>query len=214
MSWDFDGTDDWVGNTTTAPVTALPATIACWFNADVFNQHLINISNSTGNNKFILRLDTAPNIITGGVTDGGTNDIFVTTTALTTNTWNHACITFESTTSRKLYSNGINEGTDTNSRNPSGFTRLHIGSRRDSSNTSAFFNGQIADVGIWNVALSDSEILSLAKGISCSLVRPQSLVFYAPLIRELVDISKNKLALTANGGVVVDASQRHPRIYL
>jgi len=214
MSWNFDGNDDWVGNTTTAPVTALPATIACWFNADVFDNHMINVSNSTGNNKFILRLDSAANVVSGGVTDGGTNDIFVTTTSLTINTWNHACITFESTTSRKLYSNGINEGTDTNSRNPSNFTRLHIGSRRDSSNTSAFFDGQMADVGIWNVALSAPEIFSLARGASCSLVRPQSLVFYAPLIRELLDISKNKLALSIGGSASVDASQRHPRIYL
>lgn len=214
MSWNFDGTDDWVGNASATPITTTPATIACWFNADAFGDHLINISNSSGSDKLVLRTGAAPNIISGGVSDGDVNDIFFTTTALTTGTWNHACITFESTTSRKLFSNGVNEGTDTTSRSISGLTRINIGSRREVSNNSAFFDGRIAEVGVWDVALTDSEVSSLAKGASCSLIRPQSLVFYAPLIRELVDLSKTKLTLNIGGSASVDSSQTHPRIYL
>jgi len=70
-------------------------------------------------------------------------------------------------------------------------------------------NGLIAEVGIWNVALTVAEIASLAKGITCDKVRPQSLVFYAPLVRDLSD-QKGGRAITNNNGATV---ANHPRIY-
>jgi hypothetical protein len=69
--------------------------------------------------------------------------------------------------------------------------------------------GQIAEVGIWSAALTDAEIVSLAKGMTCNLVRPQSLVFYAPLIRNLQDV-KGGLTLTNNNTATVF---NHPRVY-
>ena len=69
--------------------------------------------------------------------------------------------------------------------------------------------GQIAEVGIWNVALTAAEIASLSKGMTCDKVRPESLVFYAPLVRDLID-AKGGLAITNNNGATVAP---HPRIY-
>ena len=66
-----------------------------------------------------------------------------------------------------------------------------------------------AGAGIWNVALTAAEIASLAKGFSPRLIRPQSLAFYAPLIRETLDI-RGGLTLTDSGSTVAD----HPRIIL
>ena len=70
-------------------------------------------------------------------------------------------------------------------------------------------NGLIAEVGIWNVALTAEEIASLADGMTCDKVRPQSLVFYAPLVRDLQD-QKGGLTITNNNGATV---ANHPRIY-
>jgi hypothetical protein len=70
-------------------------------------------------------------------------------------------------------------------------------------------DGQIAEVGIWNAALPAAEIASLAKGMNCAKVRPQNLVFYAPLIRDLND-QKGGLTITNNNGATVAA---HPRVY-
>ena len=70
-------------------------------------------------------------------------------------------------------------------------------------------NGLIAEVGIWNVALTADEIASLADGMTCDKVRPQSLVFYAPLVRELQDV-KGGLTITNNNGATV---ANHPRVY-
>lgn len=72
-----------------------------------------------------------------------------------------------------------------------------------------FFPGIISEVGIWNAALTASEIASLAKGMTCDKVRPQSLVFYAPLVRDLID-QKGGLTITNNNGATV---ANHPRIY-
>ena len=73
----------------------------------------------------------------------------------------------------------------------------------------SYFAGDIAEVGIWNVALTADEIASLAKGTTCDQIRPQSLVFYAPLVRDLIDV-KGGLALTNNNGATVS---NHPRVY-
>ena len=70
-------------------------------------------------------------------------------------------------------------------------------------------DGLIAEVGIWNAALTAAEIASLADGMTCDKVRPQSLVFYAPLVRDLID-QKGGLAITNNNGATVAP---HPRIY-
>jgi hypothetical protein len=70
-------------------------------------------------------------------------------------------------------------------------------------------DGKIAEVGIWSSALTQPEIASLAKGMTCDKVRPQNLVFYAPLVRDLID-QKGGLAITNNNGATV---ANHPRVY-
>ncbi len=72
-----------------------------------------------------------------------------------------------------------------------------------------YMNGLLAEVGIWNVALTAEEIASLAKGMTCDKVRPQSLVFYAPLVRNLQDV-KGGLTITNNNTATV---ADHPRVY-
>jgi len=71
------------------------------------------------------------------------------------------------------------------------------------------FNGTIAEVGIWNSALTQPEIASLAKGMTPDKIRPQSLVFYAALVRDLID-QKGGLTITNQNGATV---ANHPRIY-
>lgn len=73
----------------------------------------------------------------------------------------------------------------------------------------ALFAGLIAEVGIWSVVLSDDEIASLANGVAPIKVRPQSLVFYSPMIRNVQDV-RGGLALTQTGSPTIAA---HPRIY-
>jgi hypothetical protein len=71
------------------------------------------------------------------------------------------------------------------------------------------FNGLMADIGIWNVGLTAAEIASLAKGMACDKVRPQSLVFYAPLARDLIDVRGGRTITNNNTATVAN----HTRIY-
>ena len=89
-----------------------------------------------------------------------------------------------------------------------GLNRLNLGARYNTT-LGAYFNGSIADVGIWNEALTANEITSLSKGFPCRLVRPSALVFYSRLIRNVMDI-RNGVALSELGtGTTVSD---HPRI--
>ena len=71
------------------------------------------------------------------------------------------------------------------------------------------FNGDIANTAIWNTHLSEQELKALSNGFAPEMIRPQSLVFYAPLIRNLID-AKGGRTITNNNGATVAV---HPRIY-
>lgn len=212
MSYDFDGIDDVILNTTTSPVTAVPFTISCWFNADTLSGgNLVNISNTTGGDGFRL-----VSLSTGGIrassvvgTVGSSSD---TTNTISTGTWNHTVGVYASNTSRTAYLNNTAATTNTTSSIPTSISRINIGSRRNSSINDSFFDGKLAELGIWDVVLTTDELTSLYKGVSCSLVRPQNLVFYAPLIRNMNDISKTALSLSNTTGITI--SDLHSRIYL
>lgn len=86
---------------------------------------------------------------------------------------------------------------------------MQIATRTVGGAAGLFFTGRVAEVGIWNVALTAAEIASLADGMTCDKVRPQSLVFYAPLVRDLQDV-RGGLTITNNNAATVAT---HPRVY-
>lgn len=134
------------------------------------------------------------------------NYLSATTSGFTINTWHHVCFVCSSSTSRIIYKDGGSSGTNTSNDTPTSLTRVLIG-----SNTAAdLFDGYISDVAIWSVALDTGEINSLAKGFSAKKIRPQSLEYYAPLVRNLYEYNTNT-ALTNNNAATVTT---HNRIYL
>lgn len=103
----------------------------------------------------------------------------------TTNQWIHVAAVFDSSTNGgKIYVDtveGAYSGSSTTSttQNLNGF--LAVGAFRYSAATVATPTGRIADVGIWNVALTTDEIAALARRWSPQRIRPGSLVPYWPL---------------------------------
>ena len=91
---------------------------------------------------------------------------------------------------------------------PTGLNTIGIGARYVNG-YGGYSNALIAEVGIWNVALTADEVASLAKGMTCDKIRPQSLVFYAPLVRDLQD-TKGGLTITNNNTATIAT---HPRVY-
>jgi hypothetical protein len=184
--------------------------MACWFNAkDVTSTGtLVGIGISSGGG------DARYNLFHAGTVGGDPIRLFCspqsadTTAGYSANTWSHACGVVASLTSRTVYLNGANSATTTGGQTPFTPTQITVGSRFLSS-YGTFANALIAEVGIWNAALTADEIASLADGMTCDKVRPQSLVFYAPLIRDLQDV-RGGLTITNNNTATV---ANHPRVY-
>ena len=189
-------------------IAATPMTIACMCNArsaNTLTQVSVGITSSTQRNQ-VVRLNTNNLRLSA---QGTTLALADTTTTTPVGQWHHVAGVFTSSTSRTPYLEGIAGPTNTvNIGTQSAFSSLLIGARYAPS-LGLYFNGEIAEVGIWNVALTAEEIASLAKGMTCDKIRPQNLVFYAPLVRDLVD-KKGGLAITNNNTATV---ANHPRVY-
>lgn len=133
------------------------------------------------------------------------NNLAQTTTGFTINTWHHVCFVCLSSTSRTIYRDAGSSGISTANATPTNLARLTIG-----SNLVEGFDGYISDAALWSAALDISEITSLSKGFSAKRIRPQSLEYYVPLVRNLYEYSSNT-ALTNNNTATAIT---HNRIYL
>jgi hypothetical protein len=215
MAYEFNGTNQFLNTPTTqAVVSGMPLTMACWFYPNnITEQHtlvtLANQMSDAGGGYFGM---WASGNVSGDpvriATDGAGNTVAATTSGFSASQWNHACGVFSSSTSRTVYLNAANSATNTVSNSPVAPNQgMRIG--RFVNISSFYMNGRIAEVGIWNAALTAAEIASLAKGMTCDKVRPQSLVFYSPLVRDLID-QKGGLTITNNNAATV---ANHPRVY-
>jgi hypothetical protein len=141
-----------------APIT-IAQTISCWFKANSINTGGEDwlVSQYVGGNvgRTILSIQgvgrTVPNLryFIGGAaiySDG----------QIQANTWYHAVATRDSSGVMKLYLNGVQTGGTTTSTNPTPNVDLEIGN--DISITARELEGNIADIRIYNRALSAEEI--------------------------------------------------------
>jgi hypothetical protein len=205
MAYEFNGTNQYL-TVASAPATAAPLTIAAWFRKSGTATKNGIFLRATANNIDVFGFYFGASSSVRGYTQavGGFSD-FAASGSYSTNTWGHACFVEASAASRTIYRNGGNSATNTDSRTPAGINQLEIAHFGGATT----FDGQFAEVGIWNAALTAAEVASLADGMTCDKVRPQSLVFYAPLVRNLQDI-KGGLTITNNNTATVAA---HPRVY-
>jgi hypothetical protein len=209
-----------INNTPILQITGA-ITIACWAKRGTdltSQQHLVAKYESSvakpNQRGYILAISTSGTLISrfsrdgtvaGGVTGRDSSGVISTS-------WSHLATTWIPNQYPNIYINGILDngivsGPSTNTAIHNSTANLTIGA--NSATDNSFYGGDIAEVGIWKVALSADEIASLGDGVTNSLVRPQSLVFYAPLIRDLVD-THGGLSITNNNIATVS---NHPRIY-
>jgi hypothetical protein len=174
--------------------------MACWVNPDntTANHSSLAVSASTGLERWILQLagGISGDPIRAFTQSGGTSATGESASGFTANTWQHAAARFSANNNRRAYRNGVGGTANTTSITPTGVNRTNIGCNYGSGSRAGFHDGEIAEVGIWNVALDDAEIAALASGVRCSLVRPQSLVFYAPIVREAIDLKGESLSVS------------------
>ncbi len=169
---------------TSAPVTAAPCSMSCWFYAnDVTANHtLMSVADSaTNTDAFVLR---AAGVAAGdpvrAIAEAGGSSGVSSTTAYSAATWSQAGAVFASSTSRTAYLNGVAATANTTAITPSSLDRVSIGNL-DWTPRAQYTDGRIAEAAIWDAALTDAEMAMLGKGYCPLFVRPESLVCYWPL---------------------------------
>jgi hypothetical protein len=211
MAYDFVAASNQYLVTSSAPVTGTPLTMACWAVKDTGGptaRCLLSLGNSTdGNVRFNILSNDSFLVLAAVTNSAGTGGSSQTGTPATGTSF-HAAGVFSSSVFRLAYANGVAGTANTNNVTPTGIDRIGIGARVRSG-IDLYHDGLIAEVGIWDAALTAAEIASLAAGVTCDKVRPQSLRFYAPLIRDLQDVRDGLTITNTNSATVAD----HPRVY-
>lgn len=206
MARAFNGTTDRLDNAA-APVTAVPLTLACWFNPTAVTQSdvLIAITDGSSNNTFRLEAGGAVagdpvRAITRAAASQANAD---TSTSISAGSWQHGCAVFSAINARAAYLNGGGKGTNVTSRTPTGINATSLGMEGASFEP---YTGLIAEAAVWDAALTDAEVAILALGVSPLLVRPASLVAYWPLIgRNSPENDRvGTFPLTVTGATVAD----------
>lgn len=193
-------------------VTAYPFTFSAWAYTGATDVGCLlwnGWAASSVNERYTL--DVSPAVKARVVARGGSGTTTVATSAgtVTTNAWNHFCGVFLSASSRTIWLNGANSATNTTTTDPMNASNITVTRVGSFDFAGEDWDNALCMASIWSTDLSESEIVSLAKGFDARRIRPQSLRFSAPLVRNVQDISR-ALALTTNGSPTVSA---HPRVY-
>lgn len=203
-------------------VTAVPISMACWFNTDDLTvlEMLMSVSavpiGPTLTSTFCLYVDgTAAGDPVKAGTQNNTFAAAASSAGPSLNTWGHACGVWSAINARAAYFNGANKGTNNTSLTPNVPTKTDIGCYYTWTTSGVpyrFWSGLIAEAAMWNIALTDAEVAVLATGISPLAVHPANLVAYWPLIGkyspEIDTVGGYGMTLTASAPVVA----AHPRV--
>ena len=170
--------------TASTPVTAAPFTMAMWFyySSEITSQEFAYIGDRDVATHYWVLSARSGRELRFTARAGGANNL-TTTDTFTLNTWNHACAVERSSTDRSVFLNGGGEITSSTSIVPATVDAVGLGARTVDT-PSQFFDGRIAEVGIWNIGLAEFDVKRLAQGYSPPLVRPEHLVSYWSLRTE------------------------------
>jgi hypothetical protein len=209
MSRSFNGSDQYFLVTST-PVTAYPMTLAAWVRraATGITDRIMGVM--SGADSGVMLDLTSGNVARAR---SATTSAFSSATGATTiaaETWVHCCGVFASDSSRVIYLNGVSDGTSTVSRAITGVNRIIIGVYYVASALSGHFAGQLADVVVFNRALSAAEVAQLYRWGPMSLPR-NGLVFWTRMTEagDLRDLVGGRILTPYNSPGV---SPLHPRV--
>jgi len=214
----LNGSTEWA-ESSTVEITAAPLTICAWAKAtsSTVNGQVATISKNHASEQgwFSLNFRGADvgDPVAADTWDWTTLGRATTTTGYTAGTWHHACAVFYSTSSRAVFIDGGSKGTESSTSTPSGLNRTSLGTLHVASGRGAAFGGDLAEVGFWNVALTDDEVAELAKGYHPPCVRLDALRGYYASVRPVGSVGDSwwggaTNSLTMTGGVAAT----HPRI--
>lgn len=178
MARDFSGSFSnrlTIGDVAELDITGTALSIHAWINADdvTTEQYFFSKHQRSGTAGYFLG-------VLSGAIQGHVGHNFHSDSSVSTSTWTGIGIRRNGTgaSATHIFKDGVKGAnkSDTNSI-PNNTYSVTIGALH----TDGPFNGRVAEVGIWDVALTDEEFASLGKGYAPPLIRPQSLKGYWPL---------------------------------
>lgn len=181
-------------------LTAPPCSLLLTFKRTVVSTtgYMVSVSNGSASPQMMAAYLTATQFEAQAYDGTGNGEALQGSAAAD---WNTGCASFVTTTSRYAYVNAIPGVQNTVSVSVSGLNTLTLGALN--SAFGGYAGVTLARVAGWDVTLSDEEIASYAKGFSPRRIRPQSLKFYIPALRDLIEWRTGQ-AFATSGGTVVD----------
>jgi hypothetical protein len=211
VAYDFDGADDGISLGNASALNPTTFSISMWINLDSFDGNgnasetwFMGRDDDTLGRSFAFGADTTGTL---RLQMNGAFNVDAAT-AMSTGTWYHVGCTATSG-SWLLYLNGAQDGSGATAATPNSTTGLTTIAYREYASFEEYTNGRIAEVGFWGAVLTASEMVSLARGYSPLLIRPDALLSYVPLVRDLIDYKRG-----APSAVGVPAVAAHPRVIM
>lgn len=212
MARNFNGTSDDL-TLGSAVLSALPCTLAGWcrsaLTADA--DTLISIGSSSTDTPFIQILIAQTIVQAQSRDDAGQLDNSCSGThGWSANTWHHIAGTFAAS-AREVFGDGSSiKSTATPSQGAFTLNQTGLGVTFRTGKTN-HVDGDLAECAVWNVILSNAEIVAHAAGLSAALIRPWALVGYWKVLGRSspeVEYLSGANSMTVAGATVAE----HPRI--
>lgn len=187
-------------------ISGYPFTLGGWFRVPNVNKLLtlmgVGFSTSGSYHRLIHLGNTTK--AAGAVSNTGSSSVATSAIAMTAGQWHHVVGVFEAANSRRVYLDGGNSGSHTGSRAFDGADQFVLG------NLSSTDTVDVAEAGVWNVALNTEEIAMLADGMSpLCLPRFGNLLTFQSCVRPLNWPAWGPHAVAAAAPSVV----AHPRVF-
>jgi len=213
MARSFTAASSQYAESSTPAITGYPCTLSAWFYANTTHDGQINSNRRVSGGYGAIELSVRSTGVIRYYLYGGTaNTILLSATSYSTGTWTHVCGVSASATDHTLYFNGTSDDTDATDPGAT-FTlaKSIVGRYQSPDGAGEYFNGLLAEIGTWDVALNASEVAALADGYSPKLVRPLSLTAYWPLMGRF-DPERDEFGSFPLTLVNAPTQAAHPRI--
>jgi len=205
--------------TDSPPFTGLPFTMSQWFNVTRTNASDGNFflgDSGTVDNRFWASARSNGNWGIASSAPGGGSGVS-DAGAYSANTWHNGVGVYRTTSDREAFLDGVGGAGNTDNQIPAGVDRLSIGRFGDST-PGLYVDGLIAFFALWDVALTDAEVASIAAGYDPPFIRPESLVFYMDMLGDGDNDRIGGLHLTPFNGPTLGPSppiisQSSPRVF-
>lgn len=193
MARTFDGVNQFLQ--TLAPPAQYPLTFSCWFKtSDLVNRGTLMCNStradvaSTSLHAMWASGDVGGDPVQSQFDGGGTA---TTTAGYSADTWHHAFCYFSGGWTA-VYIDGGNGGSGFHGAGHAAQDRFSIGVTPFNNADNNPFNGSIAEAAVWNTAYGGANLTNmltmLSAGYSPLYLFQSNLVFYAPLIRNDIDL--------------------------